>query len=99
MLSRWFRRVVRWLVALLLLPINLGVSWAAWEVGRDSVSGSSFWVPLLVGLGIWLVVYVQLPRPMWLYVLGHELTHALSAWMCGSRVESFKVNSRGEKSG
>lgn len=95
MLSRWFRRVVRWLVALILLPINLGVSSAAWEVGRASVSGSPFWVPLLVGLGIWVVAYSKLPRPMWLYVLGHELTHALSAWMCGSRVQSFKVNSRG----
>ena len=66
MLSRGFRRVVRWLIALLLLPINLGLSWAVWDVGRQTVSGSPFWVPLLVGLGIWVVVYVQLPRPMWL---------------------------------
>jgi hypothetical protein len=95
MLSRGFRRVVRWLIALLLLPINLGLSWAVWDVGRQSVSGSPFWVPLLVGLGIWVVIYVQLPRPMWLYVLGHELTHAVSAWMCGARVQSFKVHSKG----
>lgn len=52
-------------------------------------------MPLLVGLGVWVVFYLQLPRPMWLYVLGHELTHAVSAWMCGARVQSFKVNSRG----
>ena len=95
MLSRWFRRVVRWVVALLLLPVNMGVSWAVWDVARSSVSASPFWVPLLVGLGVWVVFYLQLPRPMWLYVLGHELTHAVSAWMCGARVQSFKVNSRG----
>jgi hypothetical protein len=51
MLSRWFRRVVRWVVALLLLPVNMGVSWAVWDVARSSVSASPFWVPLLVGLG------------------------------------------------
>lgn len=95
MLSRWLRRGVRWLVALLLLPVNLGLSWAVWDVGRLSVSGSPFWVPLLAGLGIWWVIYLQLPRPMWIYVLGHELTHALSAWMCGARVQSFKVSGRG----
>ena len=72
MLSRWFRRVVRWVVALLLLPVNMGVSWAVWDVARSSVSASPFWVPLLVGLGVWVVFYLQLPRPMWLYVLGHE---------------------------
>lgn len=95
MLSRWVRRGIRWGIALLLLPLNLGLSWAVWDVGRLSVDGSPFWVPLLVGLGIWVVVSVQLPRPMWLYVLGHELTHALSAWMCGIRVQSFQVGSRG----
>lgn len=95
MLSRWFRRGLRWAIALLLLPVNVGVSRAAWEVGVASASAGPFWVPLLVGLGVWGVFYLQLPRPMWLYVLGHELTHAVSAWMCGARVQSFKVNSRG----
>ena len=95
MVSRWLRRAIRWAVALLLLPVNLGLSRAVWDVGRVSVDGSPFWVPLLAGLGIWGVIYLQLPRPMWLYVLGHELTHALSAWMCGARVQSFEVGSRG----
>jgi hypothetical protein len=95
MVSRWLRRAIRWAVALLLFPVNLGLSRAVWDVGRVSVDGSPFWVPLLAGLGIWGVIYLQLPRPMWLYVLGHELTHALSAWMCGARVQSFEVSSRG----
>lgn len=32
---------------------------------------------------------------MWLYVFGHELTHALAAWLCGGRVKRFKVSARG----
>ena len=85
----------RWGMAVVLLPINLGLSLAIWDVARLSVAGAPAWVPLGVGLAIWAVVYAQLPRPMWLYVLGHELTHAVSAWMCGARVQSFKVHSRG----
>ena len=57
-------------MAVVLLPINLGLSLAIWDVARLSVAGAPAWVPLGVGLAIWAVVYTQLPRPMWLYVLG-----------------------------
>jgi len=32
---------------------------------------------------------------MWLYVFGHELTHALWTWLFGGRVKKFKVKSTG----
>lgn len=47
------------------------------------------------GFGLWLVVYAFLPRPMWLYVLGHELTHAWAVFLCGGKVYDFKVTSQG----
>jgi hypothetical protein len=53
------------------------------------------WVPLLAGAACWLVIYVMLPRPMWVYVFGHELTHVIAAWVFESRVERFRVSSRG----
>jgi hypothetical protein len=56
---------------------------------------SMTWVPLLAGAACWLVVYVMLPRPMWVYVFGHELTHVLAAWIFESRVRRFRVSSRG----
>jgi len=43
----------------------------------------------------WLVVFLLLPRPMWLYVFGHEFTHALWIWLFGGRVKRIKVASRG----
>lgn len=32
---------------------------------------------------------------MWLYVFGHELTHALWVWMFGGRVRKFKATANG----
>jgi hypothetical protein len=86
-----FRRMTRWGVALALLPVNLGVTWAVAEVVRDGIGSVQFWVPLLAGVALWLLLYNTLPRPMWLYVFGHELTHALCAWCFGAKVSGFRV--------
>ena len=32
---------------------------------------------------------------MWLYVLGHEFTHALAAMLAGGKVSAFHVSSKG----
>jgi hypothetical protein len=49
----------------------------------------------LSGAGCWWVIYLLLPKPMWMYVLGHELTHALWTWAFGGRVKKFKASSKG----
>ena len=53
------------------------------------------WVPFLAGAVCWITIYVLLPKPMWLYVFGHELTHAVWAWAFGSRVKRFKAAATG----
>jgi len=64
--------------------------------GRSSVKAASMTlVPLLAGVACWVVVYVLLPRPMWVYVFGHELTHVIWAWVFEARVKKFYVSSRG----
>ena len=41
------------------------------------------------------MVYLLLPKPMWIYVFGHELTHAVWTWLCGGKVKRFKASSSG----
>ena len=48
-----------------------------------------------LGLVLWLVTFVALPRPTLVYVFGHELTHALWVWCMGGRVSAFQVTERG----
>ena len=42
-----------------------------------------------------MVCFLNLPKPMWIYVVGHELTHALWTWLFGGRVKAFRATSKG----
>ncbi|MDR0534419.1 MAG: hypothetical protein LBH01_10750 [Verrucomicrobiales bacterium] len=48
-----------------------------------------------IGFSAMTCVYFTLPRWNWLYVFGHESTHALAVLMSGGRVSEFKVSSGG----
>jgi len=89
------RKFVKWLIGLLLLPVCAGVASAVWRLLRASGYADTTWVPLLAGALCWGVIYLLLPRPMWLYVAGHELTHALWAWLLNGEVRQLRINSRG----
>ncbi len=65
------------------------------QIVRATSNADTFWVALLGGAACWIVVYLLLPKPMRVYVLGHELTHALWTWLFGGRVKRFKAGSRG----
>jgi hypothetical protein len=88
---KWFKAIL----AVLLLPVCVGAAWALVLVFQATGNAESFWVATLSGAACWLVIYILLPKPMWVYVLGHELTHALWVWLSGGRVKKFKVSSRG----
>ena len=77
------------------LPVCAGAARALWLVIQHCGHAETTWVPLLAGAACWLVIFFLLPKPMWLYVLGHELTHALWTWLFGGRVKKLKVTSAG----
>jgi len=83
------------IIAILLLPICGGAALALWKIVRSSGDADAIWVATLAGAGCWLAVYLLLPKPMWIYVFGHELTHALWTWLMGGKVKGFKASSQG----
>src|ERR1041385_764333 len=91
-------RVPKWLkliIAILLLPICGGAVGALIRVVRSSGAAETVWVVLVGGAACWVVVYLLLPKPMLVYVFGHELTHALWAWLFGGKVKRFKFSANG----
>lgn len=91
---------------LFLLP----VAWV-WTVsfvasfGREAVhhqfwATEDFWF-FSLGVVLWLLFFTGClaafgePRGRWLYVLGHEGTHAVWAWLSRGRVSEFKVHRDG----
>jgi len=90
-MPKWLKLVV----GLALLPACFGAASALSHVVSATGQALNFWIALAGGAACWLAVFLLLPKPMLLYVFGHELTHALWTWACGGRVKKFKVTSKG----
>ena len=54
----------------------------------------TFWF-FMLGMIMWLITFFALERPVYLYVWGHEATHALFTWACLGRVHEFRVTREG----
>jgi len=85
---------------LCLLPFCVSVTMATVSLVGSLRPASFMAVPysawsLLAGFTLWLVVYSTLPRPVRTYVLAHELTHALWAWLMGAKVRNMKLSKNG----
>jgi hypothetical protein len=83
------------IVAILLLPFCIGAAKALWRVLGATGKADTFWVAMLAGAACWVVIFLLLPKPMRVYVFGHELTHAVWTWVFGGKVKRFKVSASG----
>lgn len=90
-MPKWLKLII----AILLLPLCIGATQALWRVIKATGASDTFWVVFFAGALCWVVIYLLLPRPMWLYVVGHEMTHALWTWIFGGKVKKMKVTSKG----
>ncbi len=62
---------------------------------RDSFwSTEEFWF-FTLGIVLFLIPFFALPGPLWFYVFGHELTHAVWVLLMGGRVHKFHVTRDG----
>jgi uncharacterized membrane protein len=86
---------IKFIIALLLLPACAGAALTLWGVLRAGYGADTVWMPVLGGAACWVVIFWLLPKPMWIYVFGHELTHALWTWLFGGEVKKMKVTSNG----
>ena len=90
--TRW----VKFTFAIFLLPIcailtqTFFTAFARATVTQGLWAGEEFWF-FSLGAVLWVIAFFGLPRPIVIYVFGHELTHALWVWMMGGRVSRFRV--------
>jgi hypothetical protein len=93
-------KAVKLLFAILLLPACAALTLTALtltrqlSLGAQALTDATLWA-FAAGYGLWLAVFVFLPKPMRTYVLGHELTHAFWALLMGARVGGLKVKKSG----
>ena len=91
---------VKFIFAIFLLPICVVVTqtfftaFARATVTQRLWAGEEFWF-FSLGALLWLIAFFGLPRPILIYVFGHELTHVLWVWLMGGRVSRFRVSPDG----
>lgn len=92
------KRFLKFMAGLALLPLcaalGLSLGWLVPEVA-GSPAGRAQCAGLAIGFALWLFCYFTMPRPMWSYVLGHELTHVLWTMLFGGRAMGLRVSERG----
>ena len=99
----WLQRILRWCLALILLPLCWVTSWTLLlrfsqaTVDQDFWKTAEFWyfaTGALVMLG-WFWSGLLQPFFLYLYVLGHELTHAVFVVLYLGKVTDFYVSKEG----
>jgi len=101
--AEWSRRLLRWSVATLLLPLCWVTMWTFLSRFSQATVGSEFWrtpefwyfaTGALVMIG-WFWSGLFQSFFLYLYVLGHELTHAAFVVLFRGKVTEFHVSADG----
>jgi hypothetical protein len=94
--TRWVKNII----ALFLLPWcailtqTFFTAFTGATIQQQLWAGAEFWF-FTLGVVLWLIGFFGLPRPLIIYVFGHELTHVLWVWLMGGRVSKFRVSRNG----
>lgn len=94
---------ITWLntaIGLMLLPVAWVTTQTFFTLLSKSATHDEVWrTPQVVlfgwGLVVWLAAFWAGLRPRYVYVLGHELTHALFVLLCGGKIHEFRVTADG----
>ncbi len=92
-------KFLKFIIALALAPLVAGEIWTLIDLGKMAAQAGQWrdgWaIAFGAGFITWLLIFIFLPRTLWLYVLGHEFTHALAAMAAGGKISSFQVSAKG----
>lgn len=88
-------RIIRTIFGILLLPLAFAAG-KAFFASISSISIYSDSLRLLErGALAYLVFHIFVWRPAYIYVWGHEFVHVIATWICGGKIQDFKVGPEG----
>lgn len=87
--------IIFFIIGLFLVPFGIGATFAFVKIISGVAVLTQEHYYFLAGFGGYFLVHILLYRPLTMYVFGHELTHAIWAFMFGGSVSSMKVSSTG----
>lgn len=98
--SRTFVKFLLFLVAIPLLLLIPAFALAIYDIFPDLTRTEFPWLApeplaLLIGYTAWSLIFLVIPPSFSVYVLGHELTHAIWGFFSGSKVGKMKISEKG----
>ena len=99
----WAKRFLHWGLAFMLTPLCFITIITLLQQGSEEHILHSIWYStellcFLAGVGSmisWFVAGIANDRLLYLYVLGHEMTHAMFVYVCGGRISDIHFSSEG----
>ncbi len=99
----WMRRVLHWGLALLMLPFCFVTIITMVQVSGEGSMLKYMWystefICFIAGVGSmisWFLAGILNDRLLYLYVLGHEMTHAAFVYACGGRISDIHFSTEG----
>ncbi|MCK4994589.1 MAG: hypothetical protein KAS13_06055 [Candidatus Omnitrophica bacterium] len=88
-------RLLKIVIGILLLPVCAAGSMAFYNLLITLKGVDQTGLLFLSGAAVYAVLYFSALKFNFLYVLGHETTHAVFALLCGGKIKSFRVSSKG----
>ena len=94
---RYVKKFLKLLIGLIFLPLCWAASRTFFFLLQSLPAGDSGWIDWALPIGFLMSVlgFFLLPQAFRTYVLGHELTHALSGLLMGAKVGKIKVGKEG----
>ena len=89
------QKVIKFLVGVLSIPVMVAVTNAFYNniIAVSELSGILKY--FMWGVGSYVVLHLLFYKPTFFYVLGHEAVHAITSWVMGGKINSFKVSKGG----
>lgn len=99
----WTKRMLHWGLALLIIPFCFVTIITMIQQGGEERILKSIWystkfICFLTGVGSmmsWFIFGILNDRLLYLYVLGHEMTHAMFVYVCGGRISDIHFSTNG----
>jgi hypothetical protein len=91
------KRILKIILGVALIPFCAGFTWQIVAVLFTSAYKPLLPYYFITGVLLYLVVHLLFRKPLFSYVLAHELTHALFAVLSGGSIKSLHASVRGGK--
>jgi hypothetical protein len=89
--------LIKSLIGVLMIPAAIGATVSFYDnmlLVKDLSANMRFFI---WGVVSYVILHIFFYKPTYVYVFGHEAVHAVTSWIFGGKIKSFKVSEEGGK--